>query len=102
MTQLPEAIKRLKICEQNFKKSYGENLDRVVSLKGNAINEKALIMRLHLLQAILHFHQNQQVDALRLLSQAQLEFEQLQISEGSVNALVEMGNKRTVTSWKIL
>lgn len=99
---MPEAIKRLKICEQNFKKSYGENLDRVVSLKGNAINEKALIMRLHLLQAILHFHQNQQVDALRLLSQAQLEFEQLQISEGSVNALVEMGNKRTVTSWKIL
>lgn len=100
MTQLPDAVKRLKICEQNFKKSYGENLDRVVSLKGNAVNEKALIMRLHLLQAILHFHQNQQVDALRLLSQAQLEFEQLQISESSVTALVEMGTERKALSIK--
>lgn len=95
VTQLPDAAKRLKICEQNFKKSYGENFDRVVSLKGNAVNEKALIMRLHLLQAILHFHQNQRADARRLLSLAELEFEQLQISESSVAALVEMGTKRS-------
>lgn len=66
-------------------------MDRVVSLKGNAVNEKALIMRLHLLQAILHFHQNQRFDARRLLSLAEIEFEQLQINEASVAALVEMG-----------
>lgn len=99
VTQLPDAAERLKICEQNFKKSYGENFDRVMSLKGNAVNERVLIMRLHLLQAILHFHQNQRADARRLLSQAEIEFEQLQISETSINALVEMGNKRIVHVW---
>lgn len=66
-----------------------------MSLKGNAVNEKALIMRLHLLQSILHFHQNQRFDARRLLSLAELEFEQLQIDESSVAALVEMGK------WKL-
>lgn len=67
-----------------------------MSLKGTAVNEKALIMRLHLLQAILHFHQNQRVEAQRLLSLVEIEFAQLQISESSVAALVEMGNKRIV------
>lgn len=32
--QLPDAEKRLLICEQRFKKSYGENLNRLVALKG--------------------------------------------------------------------
>lgn len=49
-------------------------------------------MRLHLLQAILHFHQNQRADARRLLLLAETEFAQLQISESGVTALVEMGN----------
>lgn len=92
VTLLPDAAVRLRICEQNFKKSYGENLDRVISLKGNAVNERALIMRLHLLQAVLCFHQNQRDEARRLLSLAEIEFAQLQISESSVTALVEMGN----------
>lgn len=93
MTQLPDAANRLRICEQNFKKSYGENLDRVVTLKGTAVNEKALIMRLHLLQAVMKFHQNQRNDARRLLSIAELELAQLQVDETSVNTLVDMGKK---------
>lgn len=92
MTQLPDAENRLRICEQNFKNSYGENLDRVVTLKGNAINEKALIMRLHLLQAILRFHRNERIEAQRLLSIAETELAQLQVDEASVTTLVEMGN----------
>lgn len=88
---MPDAESRLKICENNFKKSYGENLDRVVSLKGNAVSERALIMRLHLMQAVFEFHKNNRNDAHRLLMQAQLELEQLKVDENSVKTLVEMG-----------
>lgn len=91
VTQLPDAEKRLKICEQNFKRSYGDNLDRVISLKGTAVNEKALIMRLHLLQAVLEFHRNKRNEARRLFNLAEVELCSLKIDETSVNTLVEMG-----------
>lgn len=89
---MPDAENRLKICERHFKKSYGENLNRVMTLKGNAANERALIMRMHLLQAILNFHKNQRNYAFELLSTADLEWHQLQVNDGLVDSLVEMGN----------
>lgn len=89
---MPDAENRLQICEKHFKKSYGENLDRVMTLKGNAANERALIMRMHLLQSILNFHKNQRNSAFELLSTAELEWQQLQVNEGLVDTLVEMGN----------
>lgn len=88
---MPDAEQRLKICEQNFKRSYGENLDRVLSLKGTAVNEKALIMRLHLLKAVLEFHRNQRNEAKRLFSLAEVELLQLKIDDTSLNTLIEMG-----------
>lgn len=81
----------MQICEKHFKKSYGENLDRVLTLKGNACSERALIMRLHLLKAILHFHQNQRNHAYELLSTAELEWKQLQVDESLLTTLIEMG-----------
>lgn len=92
ISHLPDADNRLQICEKHFKKSYGENLNRVMSLKGNAANERALIMRMHLLQAILNFHQNQRNAAYELLSTADLEWQQLQVNEPLVESLIEMGN----------
>lgn len=62
-----------------------------MTLKGNAANERALIMRMHLLQAILNFHKNQRNTAFELLSTADLEWQQLQINDGLVDSLVEMG-----------
>lgn len=91
ISHLPDAENRLQICEKHFKKSYGENLDRVIILKGNACSERALIMRLHLLQAILYFHQNQRSQACRLLSTTELEWQQLQVSESLLTTLIEMG-----------
>lgn len=88
---MPDADKRLTICERHFKKSYGENLDRVITLKGNACSERALIMRLHLLQAILNFHINQRNCAYNLISTAELEWQQLQINEDLLQTLIEMG-----------
>lgn len=89
--QLPDAEKRLRICEVNFKKSYGDNLDRVMVLKGCAGNEKALIMRLHLLQAIVLYHQNRRSEAQNTLVLAESEMIQLKISDESVTMLVDMG-----------
>lgn len=91
VNQLPDAEKRLAICEQNFKRSYGENLDRLVSLKGTAVNEKALIMRLHLLQAVLLFHRNQRVEASGLILIAESEMVALKVDEASARSLEEMG-----------
>lgn len=91
VTQLPDAEQRLLVCERNFKKSYGDNLDRVVSLKGNAGNEKALMLRLHLLQGVLYFHQNRRGEALAMLSMAERELRALKVNDGSLAKLVEMG-----------
>lgn len=94
ISHLPDAENRLRICEKHFKKSYGENLDRVITLKGNACSERALIMRLHLLQAILEFHRNERNQAYNLLSTAELEWQQLQVNEDLLTTLIEMGKYR--------
>lgn len=93
---MPDAENRLLICEKHFKKSYGENLNRVMTLKGNAANERALIMRMHLLQAILNFHKNQRNLSLELLSTADLEWQQLQVNDSLVDSLVEMGKFKQI------
>lgn len=91
ISQLPEAEKRLSICEKSFKKSYGENLNRAITLKGNAANERALIMRLHLLMAVVMYHQNRRAEAQAMLQIADSEMSRLRISETSLTMLVEMG-----------
>ena len=48
-------------------------------------------MRLHLLQAVLNFHQNNRFEAERLLLVAEQELKALQISEDSILILSEMG-----------
>lgn len=91
VTHLPDAERRLKLCEDNFRKSYGDNFDRVVGLKGSDGNEKALVMRLHLLQAILFYHQNRRNEAQGMLSLAESELYRLRVDEVALQSLVEMG-----------
>lgn len=89
--QLPEAYQRLKRCEEMFHKSYGQNLERLIALKGSSSNESALFMRLHLMQAIVLYHQNKRPEALALLEKCQGELAPLKVDEGSLMALVELG-----------
>lgn len=91
VAQLPEADKRLQICERSFKQTYGENMHRVLAVKGNATNERALILRLHLLQAVILFHQQRPTEAATLLLRAENELSSLRICETTLGALVEMG-----------
>lgn len=93
--QLPDAESRLKICEENFKRSYGENLSRVKSVKGSSENEKCLIARLHLLKGILFFHQNRRMEATVMLDTAASAIEALKVDSQSVELLIDMGYLRS-------
>ncbi|KAK7873540.1 hypothetical protein R5R35_008789 [Gryllus longicercus] len=91
VTYLPDAEQRLKKCEQSFERSYGPNLERVLALKGNTGNEAALFMRLHLLQAIVLFHQNKRQEAARLFSLVETELGNLKVDDGCLCQLMELG-----------
>jgi hypothetical protein len=93
--QLPDAENRLKICEENFNRSYGENLSRVKSVKGSSENERTLFARLHLMQGILFFHQNRRHEAKVIIDVAEREIQELKVSEESVLLLIEMGYSRS-------
>lgn len=95
LMQLPDADKRLKICEESFKRSYGENLSRVKSVKGSSENEKSLFARLHLLQGILYFHQNRRQEAAVMMDIAEREMSALKVDPASVMMLMEMGYTRS-------
>ncbi|GLV37083.1 uncharacterized protein CBL_02086 [Carabus blaptoides fortunei] len=91
VSQIPEAEERLKKCEQSFHRSYGPNLERLIALKGTPGNEACLFMRLHLLQAIVKYHQNKRDEAVVLLVRAEEELRTLKVDENKLMALVELG-----------
>lgn len=91
VTHIPDAEQRLHKCEENFHQSYGPNLERLLLLKGTTGNEAALFMRLHLLQAIVLFHQNKWQEASKLLARADSELSALKVDDHSLSTLMELG-----------
>ncbi|KAL0273405.1 UNVERIFIED_CONTAM: hypothetical protein PYX00_006074 [Menopon gallinae] len=91
VTQLPDAEERLRQCEQSFQQSYGTNLERLTALKGSTGNESALFMRLHLLQAIVLYHQNRIDEAASLLNKAEEELKSLQVDDNLLEQLIALG-----------
>ena len=71
LSQLPDAEQRLFECESNFVSSYGADLERVVAVKGAADNERALYMRMHLLQGVVAFHKGHRHQAAQILARAE-------------------------------
>lgn len=91
ISQLPNAQLRLEECEKAFHKSYGSNLERLVALKGSSGTEAALFLRLHLLQAIVFYHQGKFEEAKRLFNQVDSELNELKVDEQKVIGLMEFG-----------
>ncbi|KAH8360208.1 hypothetical protein KR093_011396 [Drosophila rubida] len=91
ITQLPDAQRRLDLCERNFQRSYGDNYSRLYALKGANCPERALIMRLQLLQGVLLFHQNRRDEALQRLQLAGNSLSQLKVNGEQLALLIEMG-----------
>nr|CAH7722938.1 unnamed protein product [Callosobruchus chinensis] len=91
VAHLPGAHQRLSACEKKFIDTYGANLERVIAVKGTPGNEAALLMRLHLLQAIVLYHQHKRSEAVDLLRRVEVEINSLKVDEQSVTLLVELG-----------
>ncbi|KAH8273385.1 hypothetical protein KR018_006519 [Drosophila ironensis] len=91
VTQLPDAERRLGICERSFRRSYGEGFQRLFALKGKACPERALIMRLQLLQGVVLFHQNRRDEAFERFEAASSMLRELKVNEEQLAQLVEMG-----------
>ncbi|KAI5739290.1 hypothetical protein M8J77_017364 [Diaphorina citri] len=91
VTQLPEGEDRLRKCERSFHKSYGPNLERLMTIKGSTGNEQALFMRLHLLQGIVAYHQSKIPECIALLDRAESELKALKIDDTSLSTLIELG-----------
>ncbi|KAH8312406.1 hypothetical protein KR044_010595 [Drosophila immigrans] len=91
ISQLPDAQRRLDLCERIFHRSYGENYSRLYALKGANCPERALIMRLQLLQGVILFHQNRRDEALQRLQLAANSLSQLKVDADQLALLIEMG-----------
>uniref|UniRef100_A0A1A9X3U1 UBA domain-containing protein n=1 Tax=Glossina brevipalpis TaxID=37001 RepID=A0A1A9X3U1_9MUSC len=90
VTQLPDAQKRMEICEKNFLRIYGENFQNLNYLKGENFCDKAL-MRLHLLQGVVLFHQSKRREAYEKFLIAESELRVLKVNKKSLKTLKEMG-----------
>ena len=91
MTQLPDADTRLAECEEQLHKIHGANLERVLAVKGTNAEEKAIHMRLHLLQGIVAFHQGYKDKATDLLRQVCRELDSLKISQDLIDEVKALG-----------
>ncbi|KAG8223390.1 hypothetical protein J437_LFUL002635, partial [Ladona fulva] len=91
VSQIPNATERLRKCEESFHKSYGTNLERLLVIKGATGNEAALFFRLHLIQAIVLYHEGKREEAARLLQRAEREYNVLKVDEDSMVNLMELG-----------
>ncbi|XP_034250174.1 NEDD8 ultimate buster 1-like [Thrips palmi] len=91
MSHIPDADRRLNLCEATLERTYGKNLERVEALKGTAGNEAALLMRLHLLQAIVAFHLNKVSLSQELLRKAESELQSLKVNSDDIVQIVALG-----------
>jgi hypothetical protein len=91
IAELPSVESRLKKCENSLHRSYGENLERVVALKGSAGWEAALFVRLHLLQGIAAYHLGHIERSKFLLAKVDEEVKRLQVSDDQLAELINMG-----------
>jgi len=91
VSELPDAEDRLARCEEKFKSSYGNNMERVTALKGSKGSEQALMLRLHLLQGIVAFHLGRDKEAKPLLEKVNIEMQLLTVDEVDLMEIVSMG-----------
>lgn len=92
VNQFPDAVTRLKKCEECLHRSYGENLERLIALKkGVTGNEAALFTRLHLLQGIVAYHRNEKELAKALLNRTAAEIADLKVDDKKLSEVVALG-----------
>jgi len=89
--QLPDASNRLQLCETKLTNTFGPNFLRVTSIKGKALQEKALFVRLYLLKGVVYFYLKQYKEAKSFLKQANDLVDQLAIDEFKLTEMIMLG-----------
>ena len=88
---LPDASKRLQMCENFFKRSYGESLQRLLTIKGSAGHEIALFVRLYVLQGVVAYHEGKFASARDLLSKAKFYADSIEVDHDKITEMVTVG-----------
>ncbi len=91
LTQLDDAVARLEKCEQTFHKAYGPNMERLAAVKGTTGSEKALYLRMHVLQAIACYHSGDPSGARSALIKAKKEYKELEVPAEVIEEVKALG-----------
>lgn len=91
VTALPDAERRLEVCEKSLTKSYGKNMERVNKVRGGSNQEQAVFMRLHLLQGVLAYYKGETEKSKNIFNQAEEELNRLKVDEKAMLTVMEIG-----------
>lgn len=89
--RLPEAREKLRIARNALQRAHGQNMERLVEVKGEAAPERVMYVRLQLLEGVVAYHRGETVSAASYLRAGEDALNALVVTEDELGPLLEMG-----------